>query len=140
MELWFLNKKTNAFRTSVMRLNQVTLPCSDLPKTIAFYKTLGLRQIVGNDHYARFELPEGESTLSIEVVDDDKAGPAGIYFECAFLDKTVEQLKKAGIQFESDPKDQPWLWREAWLKDPFGNRLCLFNAGSNRKNPPWRLQ
>ena len=37
------------------------------------------------------------------------------------------------------PVDQPWQWREARLRDPDGNRLCLFHAGENRLNPPWRL-
>ena len=37
------------------------------------------------------------------------------------------------------PTDQPWLWREAYLNDPDGNPLCLYHAGENRLNPPWRL-
>jgi hydroxymethylpyrimidine/phosphomethylpyrimidine kinase len=28
----------------------------------------------------------------------------------------------------------------AWLRDPAGNQLCLFRAGENRRNPPWRLK
>ena len=42
--------------------------------------------------------------------------------------------------FESEPIDQTWLWREAYLKDPNGNQICLFYAGENRLNPPWRLK
>jgi hypothetical protein len=34
----------------------------------------------------------------------------------------------------------PWLWREARLRDPDGHRVCLYRAGQNRKNPPWRLR
>jgi uncharacterized glyoxalase superfamily protein PhnB len=62
-----------------------------------------------------------------------------VYFECRDLDATVARLRAAGIAFESGPEDQPWLWREARLRDPEGNRLCLFHAGENRRNPPWRL-
>ena len=51
----------------------------------------------------------------------------------------VERLKAAGIVFDSDPVDQRWLWREAWLHDPDGHRLCLYFAGENRVDPPWRL-
>jgi hypothetical protein len=25
------------------------------------------------------------------------------------------------------------------LRDPDGNILCLYHAGDNRRNPPWRL-
>lgn len=28
------------------------------------------------------------------------------------------------------------LWREARLRDPAGNALCLFFAGPNRRDPP----
>ena len=28
----------------------------------------------------------------------------------------------------------------AYLRDPAGNLICLFWAGENRKNPPWRVQ
>src|SRR3989442_5453961 len=45
----------------------------------------------------------------------------------------------AGIQFDSAPTDQPWLWREARLRDPAGNSLCLYSAGPNRRHPPWRV-
>ena len=39
----------------------------------------------------------------------------------------------------ADPVDQRWLWREAYLRDPAGNLLCLYCAGENRLFPPWRL-
>ena len=52
----------------------------------------------------------------------------------------VEQLKQNGIQFDLDPTDQNWLWREARLKDVDGNQLVLFYGGENRQNPPWRIE
>ncbi|HEX2900913.1 MAG TPA: VOC family protein, partial [Bacteroidia bacterium] len=62
-----------------------------------------------------------------------------VYFECADLDQRVASLQALGLEFDTLPEDQPWLWREARLRDPDGNRLILFWAGDNRKNPPWRL-
>ncbi len=53
--------------------------------------------------------------------------------------REVARLKAAGLTFESDPVNQPWLWREAYLRDPAGNSLCLYSAGDNRRFPPWRL-
>ena len=38
------------------------------------------------------------------------------------------------------PQDQSWLWREAYLRDPDENIICLFHAGTNRRHPPWRLK
>ena len=125
-----------------MRLNQVTVPALDVERSIAFYQALGLRLIVKADHYARFELPDGEATFSVHLTDDASGAERGpsIYLECDDLDRRVAELKAKGIVFESDPVDQSWLWREAWLKDPAGARLCLFKAGEARRYPPWRLK
>jgi hypothetical protein len=53
---------------------------------------------------------------------------------------TKEGLKAAGYRFTSDPADMPWLWREAELFDPGGNRILLYWAGKNRLDPPWRIR
>ena len=123
-----------------MNLNQVTLPAADLPPMVAFYQQLGLRLIVDAlPRYVRFECPDGESTLSVEQVAERGAGDGPVvYFECEDLDDSVARLRAAGIGFDSLPTDQPWLWREARLRDPAGNALCLYRAGTNRRHPPWR--
>jgi catechol 2,3-dioxygenase-like lactoylglutathione lyase family enzyme len=124
-----------------MRLNQVTVPARDIEQSVAFYQTLGLRLIVKCPHYARFELPDGEATFSIHLSDDVEGAARGaqIYFECADLDARVAALKAEGIVFDTGPVDQNWLWREAWLSDPAGVRLCFYHAGENRRYPPWRI-
>jgi catechol 2,3-dioxygenase-like lactoylglutathione lyase family enzyme len=123
-----------------MNMNQVTLPALDVAESTAFYRTLGLKQIVDSEHYARFECPDGDATFSIHLTDESETGGrASIYFEHEDLDALCEKLKVDGLEFTQMPKDQSWLWREAWLKDPSGNAICLFWAGENRKNPPWRV-
>jgi len=121
--------------------NQATVAARDLGQSIAFYEMLGFRLIVKADHYARFEIGDGQSTFSLHVGDTEGAqnGPS-LYFECIDLDARVADLKAKGIAFENDPVDQSWLWREAWFSDPAGNRLCLYWAGKNRRFPPWRLK
>ncbi len=124
-----------------MRLNQVTAPASDLALSIAFYEALGLKLIVRNDHYARFEVGDGTDTFSLHMADDVQGagnGPA-IYFECDDLDARVAALQSEGLVFDVEPVDQDWGWREAWLVDPAGNRVCLYAAGEHRRFPPWRV-
>ena len=124
-----------------MNLNQVTVPTLELERAIAFYQALGLQLIVhAPPDYARFECPLGDATFSLHRV-QELPGRAGVivYFEVEDLDRRVEQLRAADIEFTQLPVDQPWLWREAHLADPDGNRLILFHAGANRKNPPWRI-
>lgn len=123
-----------------MNLNQVTLPAKDVGRSAAFYRLLGFRQIVGNlPSYARFECPDGESTFSLHEVRTPVVSEVIIYFECADLDAEYERLRGLGVEFESPPTDQRWLWREAYLRDPDGNVLCLYHAGINRRFPPWRI-
>jgi catechol 2,3-dioxygenase-like lactoylglutathione lyase family enzyme len=123
-----------------MNLNQVTLPSLDVARGAAFYRRLGFTQIVQSlPKYARFECAEGGVTFSLHVVDHLAPSHAVVYFECENLDAVCAQLRAEGIQFEQDPKDQEWLWREAYLRDPDGNRICLYHAGKARRFPPWRL-
>jgi catechol 2,3-dioxygenase-like lactoylglutathione lyase family enzyme len=125
-----------------MRLNQVTVPALDVERSIAFYLALGLRLIVQSPHYARFELPDGEATFSVHLTADaaGAAKGASVYFECDDLDARVAALKAKGIVFDTEPTDQTWLWREAWLSDPAGVKLCFYKAGDNRRYPPWRVK
>lgn len=124
-----------------MRLNQVTAPANDLDASIAFYQLLGLKLIVKNPHYARFELPEGESTFSLHIVDGDipRANAPQLYFETLDVDAEVARLRQSGVAIEREPVAQTWLWYEAWLRDPAGNSICIYNAGENRRYPPWRI-
>lgn len=125
-----------------MNLNQITVPSTNLNTSIAFYKKLGLKLIVeALPHYARFECPEGESTFSVHLVSElPKGDGIYVYFEIEELDEKVSSLIQQGIKFAEMPEDKPWLWREARLTDPDGNQIILYFAGSNRKNPPWRIQ
>jgi hydroxymethylpyrimidine/phosphomethylpyrimidine kinase len=120
-------------------LNQVTVGASDYDASVAFYKTLGLRQIVDSSDtgYARFEATNG-ATFSIHA-DGSAPGGAVVYFESPRLDAWVNELVAAGLVFDQMPKDEDWLWREARLRDPHGNVVCLYAAGENRRYPPWRV-
>jgi len=125
-----------------MNLNQVTLPATNVERSVDFYRTMGFTQIVSHlPFYARFECSDGGATFSLHQVDSVVAqSGVVVYFECADLDATYSELVERGIQFDSPPTDQRWLWREARLRDPDGSVLCLFHAGENRRNPPWRLR
>ena len=124
-----------------MNLNQVTIPSTNLAVSVPFYRRLGLIQIVDSSpRYARFQCPEGNSTFSIHLTERLQLNPdLVIYFECEDLDAEVKRLKEDGFEFEMEPTDQTWLWREAYLRDPDGNRICLYKAGQNRLYPPWRM-
>jgi len=123
-----------------MNLNQVTLPSTNIERSIKFYTGMGFTLIVESPHYARFACPSGDSTFSFHLVNETPTHTGVvIYFESENLDSLVTRLASQGYHFDQTPKDERWLWREARLKDPDDNVICLFYAGENRHNPPWRV-
>ena len=124
------------------RLNQVTMTVTDYPRAVDFYRKIGLKQIVDSveNGYARFETAGG-ATLSVQADPEEKiAATTAIYLECDDLDERVERLARSGVPFEHGPRNQPWMWREARLRDPDGNIIFLYKAGEARRFPPWRLE
>ena len=122
-----------------MELNQVTLPVRNMDEATKFYRELGFTQIVDSPHYARFECPGGAS-FSLSLEQGKTSNGAVIYFEHERLDEWVTELEARGLRFDHGPEDKRWLWREAMLHDPSGNKIKLYRAGVNRLNPPWRVE
>ena len=123
------------------RLNQVTVTGTNYERSVDFYRRLGLKQIVDSPGtgYARFETAGGV-TLSVQIDPDEKIiATTAIYLECDDLDERVERLARSGIAFEHGPRNQPWMWREARLRDPDGNIIFFYKAGEARRFPPWRI-
>jgi hydroxymethylpyrimidine/phosphomethylpyrimidine kinase len=127
-----------------MRFNYVTIIVTDLERSKAFYRALGLTQLVdAPPRYARFTFPEGDATLSLEVTSEARpVSPplAQLFFECAAVDETVAQLKSKGVVFEREPEDMFYGWREARLRDPDGHDVRLYkDLADYRLNPPWKM-
>jgi hydroxymethylpyrimidine/phosphomethylpyrimidine kinase len=122
------------------RLNQVTVTGTNYERSVDFYRKLGLKQIVDNPpDYARFETAGG-ATFSVQIDPEEKIiATTAVYLECDDLDERVEQLARSGLAFEHGPRNQPWMWREARLRDPDGNIIFLYKAGETRRFPPWRI-
>ncbi len=123
-----------------MRHYHLRLPAHDLPASMTFYRNLGFKQVGESPPgYAKYLSPEGDVTLSLERVETVAELPNTILFvECQDLDMRVSELRTKGLVFESTPDDERWGWREAYLKDPRGNSVCLFNSGRERTTPPER--
>ena len=122
-----------------LRMNQVTLAVTDVARALRFYRGLGLVPIVEGDSYARLVVPRGGATLSLSRVDRRVTSSTVVYFECDVLEQKVSDLEAAGYVFDERPTHKPWLWHEARLRDPDGSPLCIYVAGDNRLNPPWRV-
>ena len=51
----------------------------------------------------------------------------------------LQQIFGEIAESEGPAAAQRWLWKEASLNDPDGNKIIIYEAGKNRKNPPWRI-
>jgi len=127
-----------------MILNQITIPCLDYSASVAFYEALSMVKIVeAPPRYARFESADGSgATLSLHAVTAPVGSGTVIYFDHSSadaLDAHVAELKARGLVFETEPTDESWGWREARLRDPAGNEVCLMFAGTVRRFPDWRV-
>lgn len=123
-----------------MELNQVTLSVKNMAEATAFYLRLGFTQIVDTPHYARFSCPVGSSTFSLVLEDEEFKNGAVVYFESQRLDTLVADLIAKGFEFDQQPTEQRYLWKEAILRDPSGNKIKLYRAGENRLEPPWKVK
>jgi uncharacterized glyoxalase superfamily protein PhnB len=79
-------------------------------------------------------------TLSLRLGEAAVPSGASVHFEVDDVDQAITGLRDAGVEIETEPADQPYLWREATLLDPDGNRIFIYHAGEMRLNPPWRLK
>ncbi|HMG41184.1 MAG TPA: VOC family protein [Acidimicrobiales bacterium] len=119
------------------------LVAGDLPRTLAFYRALGLDIPPDADEAPHVDVPlPGGFRLMIDSVDtitsfDPSWSPptgsprAGLAFECdspADVDKTYAELVDAGFDGHLEPWDAFWGQRYASLRDPDGTGVDLFAA------------
>ena len=121
----------------------------DRLKTIQFLKNAGIKICsggiigMGEDRAERIgliqtlaTLPEHPESVPINMLVRAKGTPLE---DADALDAHVENLKAQGLVFETEPTDESWGWREARLRDPAGNEVCLMFAGKARRFPDWRV-
>lgn len=127
-----------------LRLNQITLAAKDMAASVLFYEKLGLTRIVDSaPRYVRFEFPDDghgtQATLSLHAAQTNfkpSVDAPLIYFE---VDDVKTFLTDKSLTPITTPEMKSYLWFEADIEDPSGNRIRLFTAGENRRFPPWRV-
>lgn len=123
------------------RLDAIGLVVADMPRSLAFYRRLGLEFPPDADEQGHVEttLPGGLRLLwdTVEIVrsfDEDWQPPTGGHraafaFRCdtpADVDATYEELVAAGSEGHNEPWDAYWGQRYATVLDPDGNAVDLF--------------
>ena len=118
----------------------IGLVATDLPRTLAFYRALGLQIPAESDTepHVEVELPGGFRLLidtvdTIRSFDPEWSAPKGsprasLAFACASgaeVDATYTSMVAAGFEGHLEPWDAFWGQRYATLRDPDGTGVDL---------------
>ena len=97
----------------------VRVSVSDLKKSMAFYEdVLGLEKLTEWPTGAIFDVAGVALGIESNVKPD-------ICLLVDDVDKAYGVLKGKGVNFVTEPKDQPWGGRDAVFVDPDGNMLVI---------------
>ena len=121
----------------VRGIDNIGICVTDLPRSAAFYETLGFSEAYSNDRGVM--LAAGTVQLFLfasQRSDAERVGrelgvfgnPPGIdhiSFAVADVDALYAKLREAGVVFGGPPEHQTWGARVVGLKDPDGNNLYL---------------
>ena len=119
-------------------LNAIGIVSSDLGRSIAFYRLLGVELPEDGEGHIEAELPSGvrlmlDSEDVIRSFRPDWTREAGnqlaLAFECSGaqeVDELYERVTSAGFDAEKEPWDAFWGQRYAQLRDPDGVPVDLF--------------
>lgn len=119
--------------------NHAMIYVRDVGRSLPFYRdALGFRVVDEYPGaYARLRCPGGDTTIALHQLEPSQEfQPAHegmrLYFEVQALDKLCASMVGRGVEFTQLPKQMPWGWKHAYLKDPDGHEISLYWAGAAR--------
>jgi len=109
-------------------LSAVTLVCTDMSASVAFYDALGFERLYGGPRAEFTSYRVGGSYLNLQH-DVAWAPPAAVWGRAIFYVVDVDALHRravdAGWVPEMPPSDAPWGERYFHLRDPDGHELSF---------------
>ncbi|MCC6676632.1 MAG: VOC family protein [Phycisphaerales bacterium] len=109
------------------------IPVRDQDVALEFYtQKLGFLVVTDKpmgpgQRWIEIKPPRGETGLALFTPEghEKRIGEfQGLSFKCDDVEKTYEELRAAGVEFESPPQKQPW-GSYCIFKDPDGNKFVL---------------
>lgn len=119
----------------MVRMNWAVIFVQDVPATVSFYRDLlGLTLIKQGPGSTRLETGDGTGWLSVHGLTDNEQPPWNdgimLHFETDDLDTVCARLEEAGVTFRQKPRVMSWGWRHAYLYDPAGHVVSLYDPRS----------
>ena len=116
----------------IVHVKFVSIPTTDQDRSLAFYTgKLGFKLVTDqpfDDKQRWIELRIGNAETRFVLFGMDHAASPGSPFNgalaCDNVQKTYDELKARGVEFDSPPQEQPW-GTFAVMRDPDGNQFVL---------------
>ena len=135
-------EKKNAARKrnrAAIEFNHAMIYTVELSRALKFYQDALGFEVVDSypGAYVRLKSPAGATTIALHAVNrgqvmDPKTEGTRLYFEVQDLDVLCKDLERKGVKFDQMPKQMPWGWKHAYLRDPDGHQISLYWAGEAR--------
>ena len=117
----------------IKQVKFVSIPVADQNRALDFYTDkLGFTIITDQpfdekQRWIELRVPKAETRVVLFTPDGDERRIGSMMpmsFSCDDIDKTYEELKNRGVEFEGPPQKQPW-GKYAMFKDSEGNRFVV---------------
>jgi predicted enzyme related to lactoylglutathione lyase len=127
--------ETNLDSTMIIQIKFVSIPVADQNRALDFYtEKLGFTIITDQpfddkQRWIELRVPKAETRVVLFTTDEDKNRVGtfmNVSYTCDNLQKTYEELRARGVEFENPPKKEPW-GSYAIFKDSEGNKFVLGN-------------
>lgn len=117
----------------INQIKFVSIPVKDQNRALDFYtEKLGFTIITDQpfdekQRWIELRIPKAETRVVLFTAPGEEGrigSMMNISYQCADVQKSYEELKKRGVEFEGPPETQPW-GSYAMFKDSEGNRFVL---------------
>ena len=117
----------------IKQIKFVSIPVKDQNRALDFYtEKLGFTIITDQpfdekQRWIELRVPRAETRIVLFTADGEEkriGGMMNISYACDDIDRTYEELKNRGVEFEGLPEKQHW-GSYALFKDSEGNRFVL---------------
>lgn len=111
----------------------VSIPTSDQDRALAFYtQKLGFKVVTDQpfsetQRWIELRIGQSDTRLVLFTMDSDRNRIGSSFngaLACDNVRKTYDELKAKGVEFVSEPKDEPW-GTFCVMKDPDGNQFVV---------------
>jgi predicted enzyme related to lactoylglutathione lyase len=117
----------------IKQIKFVSIPVRDQNRTLDFYTgKLGFTIITDQpfdekQRWIELRIPKAETRVVLFTPEGEEkriGSFMNMSYTCDEIDKTYEELRQRGVEFEGPPQTQPW-GTSAMFKDSEGNRFVL---------------